>query len=109
MTTVPADTDSFPVVALGRRGSSTYRHPARNGWLALMTIRESIKAAVQNRGLSISELSRAAGVHRGHLSEYLAGHRDMNTDTASRVMAALQMTIGGEVATASGPASQAPA
>lgn len=44
---------------------------------ALLTV---IRAEARERGITASALADAAGVHKGTMSRYLNGHREMNMD-----------------------------
>lgn len=59
-------------------------------------IRLAIARAVQERGLSHSQVAELAGMTRPQVSAYLAGKRDANTTTASRMMKALGLSVAKE-------------
>jgi len=58
-----------------------------------MTIRQTIWRAKKRAGISVSELARLAGVHRGNLSMFLSGKRDTNVETLEKIMAVLELAI----------------
>lgn len=54
-----------------------------------MNLRDSIRAALAESGLTQSELAQRAKVPQSNLSEYLAGNCDLNGETIDRLLAAL--------------------
>lgn len=56
-------------------------------------LRESVLRLMEQRGLTISELARMAGVARPNLSNWLAGKRSIMLPGAEAVMAALGITL----------------
>ena len=56
-------------------------------------LRESVLRLMEQRGLTISELARMAGVARPNLSSWLAGKRSIMLPGAEAVMAALGITL----------------
>ena len=56
-------------------------------------IRLAIARAVADRGMTHAELARLAGMTRPQVSAYLAGKRDVNGDTAGRMLQALGLKV----------------
>ena len=56
-------------------------------------IRLAIARVVAERGLSHAALARLAGMTRPQVSAYLAGKRDVNGDTAGRMLQALGLKV----------------
>jgi transcriptional regulator with XRE-family HTH domain len=54
---------------------------------------QQIAAEMQRRGLTISEVARAAGFSRPHLSRVLAGHESPTIDRLARLATAVGLTI----------------
>lgn len=54
---------------------------------------ESVKKVMEDRGMTISALSRECGVHRTNLSNWLSGKQTITIETAERIMLALGLSI----------------
>lgn len=57
-------------------------------------IREAIAAGLSDQDVSQSELARRTGMRPSAICRYLAGHREVTTGVAERMLAALGLTIG---------------
>lgn len=58
-----------------------------------MTIRDAIRAAIQEQGLSAREVAEAAKMPRTNLSPYLAGKTDLTGKTLDRLLEALRLRV----------------
>ena len=57
------------------------------------SILESLRSTLSERGLTIAQVARQAGITREALSKMLHGHKSPKLDTLCRVCAALKLTI----------------
>ncbi|VTR93583.1 transcriptional regulator : : HTH_3 [Gemmata massiliana] len=54
---------------------------------------EQLKAAITASGQSLNQLSAASGVHRGQLSRFMAGERDLTFASAGYICEALGVAL----------------
>lgn len=56
-------------------------------------LRSAIRSAIDARGLSIAEAARLSGVPRPNLSPYLAGTKELRSDSIERLLETLGLRI----------------
>jgi transcriptional regulator with XRE-family HTH domain len=56
-------------------------------------VRDAIRAALAEQGITQLELARRAGMGPVHVSRFLRGRRDVTTRVANRMLAALGLEV----------------
>jgi transcriptional regulator with XRE-family HTH domain len=74
--------------AAAKRTTTTTKPPAGFDWIA-----DRVRAELERRELSISQLARDTGIHREQLSYWLGGHRFLRSDLLAQVLEHLGLPL----------------